>query len=137
MDTCNLLCQTISNINWIWFVVAVTVTFGVGAVWHSALFANAWIRVFKVEMPEKVTTSSFIRTMSVQFMGSILYGFVFFVLTELSVWVAVLALTGFFGWETGNLNFQFAKIKDFMMATLIRAGYTLVAGLIFILFALI
>jgi hypothetical protein len=136
-NTCNLLCPVIFNINWIWFAVAVIVTFGVGAVWHSLLFAKAWIRVFKVEMPEKVTTSSFIRTMSVQFIGNILYGFVFFILTGISVWLAIIALIGFCGWEKGFLNFQFAKIKDFMMASLIRVGYTFVAGLIFILFALI
>lgn len=137
MNVNNLFCQAISDIHWIWFVVAVVLAFAIGAVWYSVLFSKAWIRVFKVEMPEKITTSSFVRTMSIQFLANVLFGLVFFVLVKLSVWVAVLSLVGFCGWEKGSLNFQFANMKDFMMAALIRAGYTFVAGMVFILFGML
>jgi hypothetical protein len=137
MNDCNLLCQAISSVNWIWFIVAVIATFIIGGIWYSALFAKTWIRVFKVEMPEKITTSSFIRTISLQFLANILFGFVFFVLTKVSVLIAIISLVGFCGWEKGGMNFQFAKIKDFLTAVLIRVGYTFIAGIIFILFALI
>jgi hypothetical protein len=136
MDSCNLFSQTLSGINWWWFAVAVIVTFGVGALWYSKLFAKTWIRVFKVEMGE-VTTGSFLRTMSLQLAANLLFGLVFFILTHLCVWIALLTLVGFCGWEKGNLNFEFAKIKDFILAVTIRVGYTFIAGLIFILFALI
>jgi hypothetical protein len=78
-----------------------------------------------------------LRTMSLQLAATLLLGLVFFVLTKLSVWMALLALVGFCGWEKGKLNFEFPRMKDFVMATVIQAGYTFVAGLVFILFALI
>ena len=136
MDSCNLFYQILSGINWWWFAVAVIVTFGVGALWYSKLFAKTWVRVFKVEMGE-VTTGSFLRTMSLQLVVNLLFGLVFFILTHLCVWIALLTLVGFCGWEKGALSFEFAKIKDFILAVTIRVGYTFIAGLIFILFALI
>ena len=135
MDGC-LVCKSIAAINWWWFAAATIVSFAVGAVWYSWFFAKAWIRVFKVEMGE-VTTGSVIRTMLLQFAATLLYGLVFFVLTKLSVGVAILSLVGFCGWEKGNLNFEFSRMKDFLMAVAIRVGYTFVAGIVFILFALI
>ena len=135
MDVC-IVCKSIAAINWWWFVAATIVSFAVGAVWYSWLFTKAWIRVFKVEMGE-VTTSSFVRTMSLQFAATMLFGFVFFVLTEISVGIALLSLLGFCAWETGILNFEFSKMKDFFMAVVIRVGYTFFGGIIFILFGLI
>ena len=136
MNSCNLLCQSFSAINWWWFAVGAIVVFGVGALWYSVFFPKAWIKTFKVEM-NKPTTGSIIRTMSLQFAATLLLGLVFFILTKLSVWIALLSLVGFCGWEKGNLNFEFAKIKDFIMAVTIKVGYTFLAGIIFILFALI
>ena len=136
MDSCNLFCQTLSGINWWWFAVAVIVTFGVGAMWYSVLFAKRWVKVFKVEMGE-VTTGRFLRTMSLQLVVNLFFGLVFFILTHLSVWIALFSLVGFCAWEKGTLSFEFAKMKDFILAATIRVGYTFIAGLIFILFALI
>ena len=132
----NSLSQSISEINWWWYIAAVVISFAVGGVWYSLLFAKTWIRVFRVEMG-KVTTGSFLRTMSIQFAANLLLGLVFFILTHFSVWIALLTLVGFCGWEKGNLNFEFSKMKDFMLAVVIRVGYTFVAGIIFILFALL
>ena len=137
MNSCNLLCQSFSEINWWSFIVATIVAFAIGAFWYSVLFPKAWARVFKVEMSEKPTTGSMIRTMSLQLAVTVVYGLVFFVLRNLSVWIALLSLVGFCSWEKGNLNFEFAKMKDFIMAVTIKVGYTFIAGIIFILFALI
>ena len=60
---------------------------------------------------------------------------VFFVLAKLSVFIAFLSLIGFCGWETGNLSFDFSSMEDFIMAVVIRVGDTLIASIIFILFA--
>jgi hypothetical protein len=136
MDSYDLLYQAIAVINWWWFAAAAIVSFAVGAVWYSLFFAKAWVRVFKVEMGE-VTPGSFLRTMSLQFAANLALCLVFFVLTKLSAWIALMALWGFCAWEKGNLNFQFGRMKDFIMAVIIRVGYTFVAGIIFILFALI
>ena len=128
--------QHIAPINWLWLGAATIVAFGIGAVWFSAFFAKAWVRVFKVEMGE-VNAASFVRTMGLQFVATFFLGLVLFVLTNISVWVALMTLIGIVGWEKAMLNFQFSTFKDFIMAVVIRAGYTFVAGIVFILFALI
>ena len=131
-------CLLFSNINWCWFAAAVIVTFAIGALWYSVLFAKTWIRVFKVEMPKKVSTGSMIRTFALQFVVNIAFGLWFFILVQhCTVWFAVITLIVFCGWQKAMLNFQFPKFKDFMMAATIQAGYTFVAGIVFILFALI
>ena len=135
MESCNLFCQSSCGINWWWFAAAVIVAFGIGALWYSVLFAKAWVRVFRVEM-EKPTTGSLLCTMFLQLVATAVFGLVFFVLTNLSICIAVLALIGFCAWEKGNLKFEFADMRDFIQAVCIRVGYTFVAGIIFILFAL-
>ena len=136
MNSCNLLYQSFSAINWWWFAVAAIVVFGVGALWYSVFFPKTWMRIFKVEL-SKPTPGSMFRTFFLQFAANLLFGLVFFILTNLSVWIALLTLVGFCGWEKASLNFEFAKLKDFIMAVTIKVGYTFIAGIIFILFALI
>jgi hypothetical protein len=130
------LCQSVSGIDWWWFAAATVVSFIVGAVWYSLLFAKTWVKVFKVDMGV-VTIGRFLRTMLLQFAANAAFGFVLFVLTDISVWIALLSLAGFCVWEKGNLNFEFGRMKDFILAVTIRVGYTFIAGVIFILFALI
>jgi hypothetical protein len=127
----------LSNIQWMWFAIAVVVTFIVGAIWYSFLFPKTWMRVFKVEMPEEVTKLSMVRTMLLQLIVSIFFGAVFFLLVQISFCISVFVLIGFCGWEKGELNFQFPKWKDYVLAACIRVGYTFVAGMIFIIFGLI
>ena len=136
MSSCDILFQYIAEINWLWYAVASVVSFAIGGIWYSLLFAKAWLRVFRIKMGT-VTAVTFIRTMSLQLAATLLYGLVFFILTKISVCLAVLTLVGFCGWEKGNLNFDFSNMKDFFMAVVIRVGYTFVAGIVFILFALI
>lgn len=137
MDTFDSLSQFLADVNWLWFIAALLVAFGLGGVWYSLFFKNAWIRVFKIEMAQKVPVGNFIRVMGIQFAVNILFGLVFFILTGISVWLAVLVLIAVCAWQKGQLNFQFAKWSDFVMAATINVGYTFVAGLIFISFALI
>jgi len=133
---CNFFIQHIAPVNWWWLGAATIVSFGIGGVWYSALFAKTWIRVFKVEMGE-VTNVSIVRTMGLQLVANLFLGLVFFVLANISVWLAIMVLIGIIGWEKAMLNFQFSDFKDFIMAVVIRSGYTFIAGIVYILFALI
>jgi len=126
-----------SNIQWIWFAIAVVITFAIGAIWYSFLFPKTWMRVFKVEMPDKVTTLSMVRTMGLQFIVNILFGTIFFMLTQISFVISVFALICFCAWQKGTLNFQFAKWKDYVQAACIQVGYTFIVGMVFIIFGLI
>ncbi len=76
-------------------------------------------------------------TMSAQLIVTALLGLIFFTLTGISAWLAVLVLVAFCGWQKGSLKFRYVKWNEYFTAALIEAGFTFVAGLIFILFALI
>lgn len=137
MNACNVFSEAFSQINWLWYAVAVVVVFGVGGAWYSALFSKTWIRIFKVEIPEKTPAGSMARIFGLQVLATALQGVVFFMLTNVSVCLSALTLIGFCGWGKANLGFQFCKIRDFITAAMINVGYTFVAGVVFILFALI
>jgi hypothetical protein len=55
------------NINWAWFACAVTVAYGIGGAWYSVVCSKEWMRVFKVDMPEKITKGAMARTFLLQF----------------------------------------------------------------------
>ncbi len=137
METCSSFCGLFSHVNWLWYIISVIVAFAVGALWYSVLFSKAWMRVFKVEIPEKIQSSNTCITMLTQLMATALSGLTFFVLTTISLWLAILVLVAFCGWQKGNLKFRYTKWDEYFTAALIEAGYTFVAGVIFILFALI
>ncbi len=137
METCDMFCSTTSSIHWIWFVVATLVAYGAGAIWYSFLFSKTWMRVFKVEMPEKPNTSNTVITMLMQLLVTALLGLVFFVLTKISPWLSWFVLIAFCGWQKGILKFQFADWKIYFQAAIVEVGYTFLVGVIFILFALI
>jgi hypothetical protein len=134
---CYSFLQIAADINWFWFIIAVVVAFAVGGVWHSALFAKQWARVFKMVCPEKITTALMVRTFLLQFVASVVFGLALFAVARMSAGIAFAVLAGFCAWQIGNLNFKIAGTKDFFTAILIDAGYTFVAGAIFILFATI
>ncbi len=136
MESWALFCTFFSGIDWLWYIVAVVITYVVGALWFSVFFRKAWMRVFKIETNEKITTGLFLRTMGVQVLVNALFGLVLFLLVEFSVWLALLVLIAFCGWQKGILNFQFARWKEYVWAAMIQAGYTFVTGGLFILFAL-
>ncbi len=138
MDTCGSACSFCSlfaGISWFWYIVAVIVVYGLGAIWHSFLFAKTWMRVFKVEMPDTVNKSAAVFTMVMQLVATALFGLALFVLVKLSLAAAILALVAFCGWQKGTLKFRYTKWKEYFQAALVEAGYTFLAGAVFILFA--
>lgn len=136
METCDLLSQAVGGINWWRFTAATVVCIACGAMWYSVLFPRTWARVFKIDT-EGVTSASMMRSFGLQILATVVYGFALWVLAALSVWIAIIALAGFCAWEKGNLSFDFSRTKDFFTAALIRVGYTFLAGMIFIIFALL
>ncbi len=141
METCSntslCFCSLFYQIDWIWYIAALILVFGVGALWYSVFFPKAWMRVFKVEMGDKISKSNMIFTMFLQFISSAILGLALFMITSVSVWLALFALVSFVAWQKAGLKFRYSNsLKDFFMASLIEAGHTFIAGLIYILFAL-
>ena len=132
------ICGLFSGINWWCYAAAAVLTFAFAALWYSVLFAKTRARVFKEDIPEKMSVALALRTMGMQFAINALFGLWFFVLaTHLGFWFALITLCVFCGWQKGMLNFQFPKFKDYMTAAMIDAGYTFIVGMVFILFAFV
>ncbi len=135
MET-NVFCSLFSQIKWGWYLIAVVVAFLMGAWWYWGLFTKAWERVFKVTIPKKGRIpEGVLFAISMQFLVTALMGIVFFMLVKVSLWLAILALVAFCGWQKAGLKFRYIKWKDYFTAAMIEAGYTFVAGIILIIFA--
>lgn len=138
METCsNIFCTLLSQINWPWYVAAIVATYLLGALWYSVLFPKAWIKAFKIEMPDKPAPANMFLTMFGQLVASALMGLALFMITALSFWLAVLALVGFCGWNKATLKYKFVSWSDYFRAAGIEVGYLFLTGMIFILFALL
>lgn len=137
METFTNFFNLFSQINWLWYIISVIVIFVLGAIWYSLLFKKNWIRVFKIDIPEKEETLGTLFTMSIQFIVTAFLGLLFFVLVPISLLIALFVLVSFCGWQKATLKFRYTIWKDYIMAALIEVGYTFIAGILFILFALL
>lgn len=138
METCSsVFCALLGQINWLWYVVAILAAWLLGALWYSVLFPKAWVRVFKIEMPDKRSPANMFVTMFGQLAANALMGLALFMVTAVSLWLAVLTLIGFCGWNKATLKYKFANWGEYFRAAGIEAGYLFLAGVIFILSALL
>ncbi len=135
--SCSLLCQLFLDVNWLWFVIAVLAAFLLGALWYSVLFPKLWVKTFKVELPDKLAPGNMFVTMFGQIVATALMGLSLFLITPVSFWLAVLTLVGFCGFNKGMLKYKFYKWRDYFRAAGIEVTYQFLAGMVFILFALI
>lgn len=135
MDSTNC-CLLFDSINWLWYAISVVIVFALGAIWFSLLFQKTWIKVFKVDMSGNKSDGAVV-TLLMQLIATALFGLVFFVLVKFSFWVALLALIGFCGWQKGTLKFRYMRWKEYFQAAFVEAGYTFLAGIVFILMGLI
>lgn len=137
MEKHNLICGVIAQINWWIFAGAVLVVFAIGALWYSVLFVKTWKEINKIDDNAEITIGNMIATMLLQFISTAMVGFVFFILTHLSVFLAIFVTIAIGGWMKSNLKFKFTDWKTFVKAAVAETGYFTVAAIVFILFALI
>lgn len=135
MTSCDLLRSALVDAHWGWFAAAALIDIACGSLWYSVLFPKTWARVFKVDT-EGVASAVMMRAFGSMIAATLVFGFALWAVAGLSAWAALGVLVGFCAWEIGNLGFDFGRAEEFLMASLIRAGYTLLSGLIFIVFAL-
>lgn len=125
----------ISQLDWVWFSFAVVAAFAVGAIWYSLLFFNIWRSVFKVDMPDQNSPSGWIRSFIIQFVTGAMLGLVCFTLASISIGFATFTVVALAGWQMCALTFKYGDWKRFLQAVMIESGYTLVCGLVYILFS--
>ncbi len=115
---------------------SILVAFGAGAVWYSLLFFKMWKRVFSVHESAQAALP-LMRSLLLQFVSGIFLSLLYFILVGLSVGLAWLAVGAFASLQICNLAFKYGDAKLLGQSILIEAGYTVVGGTIYILFALI
>ena len=135
-----------SEMSWLWFAVSVLAAFGTGAVWYTILFGKQWLKAVNYECNcganiskgEKCTCKSrFPWEMIFQFIGTALVGFMYFILTPISIWLSIIVCVAFAGWTKAMLKFQIANWNRYITLGLIDVGYFIVVSAIFILFSIL
>jgi hypothetical protein len=134
----------LSYFPWLWWGVSVVVVYLVGWFWYSKFFTKSWIESEQIKCKcgadlakgERCTCEkmSFI-PMLAQLLATALIGFVFFCMTAMSVWFAVIVAIAVLGWEKANVLFRVTEFKRARKIIWIEVGYYCVALLIFILIA--
>ncbi len=125
----------ISQLNWVWFAFSVVAAFAVGAIWYSLLFFNTWRTVFKVDMPEQNKPNGWIRSFIIQLITGSMFGLVCFTVASVSVGFALFTVLAIAGWQMCAITFKYGEWKRFLQAVMIESGYTVVSGVIYVLFA--
>lgn len=132
------------DFSWLWFIVSVLISYGVGAMWYTFLFGKKWIKALKYECKcgarlDKGETCRCEKhspwVMILQFFTTALVGFMYFILTPISLPLAILVCIAFAGWTKSMLNFQIAEWKRYVTLVMIDVGYFVVVSAVFILFA--
>lgn len=132
------------QINWLWYAASVIVVYAVGAIWYGKLFTNSWLKSVRykclcgaeLDKGEKCTCQSrSMWPMLYQFAATILIGLMYFVLTALSIWLALLVAVAISGWMKATLKFQIPEWKRFVTLASIDVGYFFLSSLIFMGFA--
>jgi len=146
MENCALFWGYFSHISWLWYLAAVFISFGAGALWYGFLFRARWIAAVKYECPcgadiakgERCNCKPrFPVELLFQFASTAFLGLFYFVLVPVSLWLAVFACAALSAWIKSMLKFQIRDWRRFVALAWIDVGYFGVVSLIFILMALL
>jgi hypothetical protein len=132
------------QISWLWYAIAVVVAFGLGAFWYTILFGKKWLKAVNYECncgsnlskgEECKCPSRFPWEMVFQFVSTAIVGLMYFMLTPMSLIMAIFVCIAFSAWTKSMLKFQIANWKRFISLALIDVGYFVIVSIIFIVFA--
>ncbi|MDP3397885.1 MAG: DUF1761 domain-containing protein [Bacteroidales bacterium] len=135
-----------SQISWMWYGISVLLAFGAGALWYTVLFGKQWIKVVNYECAcganlskgeECKCKSRFPWEMIFQFVSTVIIGIMYFLLTSVSVALAIIVCLAFAGWTKSMLKFQIADWNRYITHALIDVGYFTLVSAIFIVFSLL
>lgn len=135
-----------SQISWLWYCISVVLAFGMGALWYTVLFGKQWIKAVNyvcacganLSNEEKCSCKArFPWEMIFQLISTAIVGMMFFLLTPLSLVMAVIVVFAFAGWTKSMLKFQIADWKRFITLASIDVGYFVVVSIIFIGFSML
>lgn len=134
------------QISWLWYAVGVVAVYALGALWYTVLFGKKWIKAVNYKCvcgadlsnDEKCTCKPrFPWEMAFQLISTAILGLMYFVVTPISLPIAILIAIAVTAWNKSMLKFQIADWKRFTTLALIDVGYFVVASVVFILLALL
>jgi hypothetical protein len=136
------------GISWLWYAVSVVVAFMSGWAWYN-FFSARWVKAVKygvcpcgadIGKGEKCTCKPNAKAflpMIVQLLATCLIGYLYFVLVQICIGVAIFAAVAIIGWIKANILFSTPEKQRRIDRIWIDAGYFAIVSVIFILFALI
>ena len=137
-----------SGISWLWYAVSVVLAFMSGWAWYN-FFSARWVRAVNYGLcacgadlakGEKCTCKPDAKAflpMIVQLLATCFIGYLYFVLVQICIGVAIFAAVAIIGWIKANILFSTPDKQRRIDRILIDAGYFAMISVIFILFALI
>lgn len=136
------------SIPWLWYSLAVLISFAFGAIWYGVFFTKAWAKAVRYECEcgadiangEKCTCKpnfSFYYTFIIQIITTALVTLMYFILTPISIWLSVMVVIAISGWMKSTLKFQISNWKRFIILASIDVGYFFIVSCIGIGFSLI
>ncbi len=148
METiCSSSCP-FETISWLWFSLAVVISFAFGAIWYGVLFTKSWAKAVKYECEcganlakgEKCTCKpnfSIYFTFFIQIISTALVVLMYFILTPISIWLSILVIVAISAWMKSTLKFQISNWKRFVTLAAIDVGYFFIVSCIAVVFSLI
>lgn len=140
METGKVFFDLFTNISWLWYAIAVLTAYATGALWYTVLFGKQWIKAVHFECQcgaklykgEKCSCGPrFPWEMAFQFVSTAFIGLMYFVLTPVSIWMAVLICLSFSAWTKSMYKFEISSWKRFTTLAAINVGYFVVVSAIF------
>jgi hypothetical protein len=144
ITTCGSSGCPLTGFPWLWWGISVVVAYLIGWFWYSKLFTKSWIESERIvckcgadmAQGEKCTCEKMVLwPMLIQLAATALVGFVFFLLTDISVWLAVIAAFAILAWEKAAVFFRVWEYKRACKIIWIEVGYYCIVLVIFILTA--
>ncbi|MFA6200589.1 MAG: hypothetical protein WC679_09320 [Bacteroidales bacterium] len=138
----------LETISWLWYCLAVLVSFAFGVIWYGVLFTKTWAKAVRYECEcgadiangEKCTCKpnfSIFYTFTFQIISTALVVLMYFILTPISIWLSVLVVVSISAWMKSTLKFQISNWKRFFTLASIDVGYFFIVSSIAIGFSLI
>jgi hypothetical protein len=136
------------GISWLWYAVSVVLAFVSGWAWYN-FFTERWVKAVNyglcacgadLSKGEKCTCKPDAKAflpMIAQLLATCFIGYMYFVLVQICVGVAIIAAVAIIGWMKANILFSTPGKQRRIDRILIDVGYFTVVSVIFILFALI
>jgi len=133
-------------ISWLWYVIAVIVSFFIGALWYGVLFPKTWMKAVRYECACKADVangerctckrSANIVIFLIQIISTALLVFMYFILTSIDIRLSIVAIIAVSSWMMSTLKFQIADWNRYFRLVAIDISYFVIVSIVATVFSL-